>query len=338
MSNWYLQNGRDSDVVITSRVRLVRNLNGFKFLKKCSNEEQEKILEKIKEIVPSLGHELKYINLDDLDDITKLSLVEKHLISPEFIINNNTKKAIIVNNEENICIMLNEDDHIKLQVFSSGQELDNLMNLIIEIDEKIGEILNYSYNEKFGYIATSPINIGTGMKASVIVHLPALTYTGNLSKVLRIVNNFGMSVRGLYGEGTQNQGDMYLISNNQTIGVTEKEIIANVKNIAEKVIEQERTARKFLGKNSLELEDRVYRTYGILKYASKMSSDECKKILSDVKLGVDLGIIKELDDGKIKKLELYTKSGNLQKYFGKTLEGYEREIKRAEVIKQIINE
>ncbi len=338
MSNWYLQNGRDSDVVISSRVRLVRNLNGFKFLKKCSKEEQEKVLEKIKEIVPSIGHELKYINLEDLDDITKLSLVEKHLISPEFVINNNARKAIVINNEENICIMLNEDDHIKLQVFSSGQELDNLMNLIIEIDEKIGEILNYSYSEKFGYIATSPINIGTGMKASVIVHLPALTYTGNLSKVLRIVNNFGMSVKGLYGEGTQNQGDMYIISNNQTIGITEKEIINNVKNITEKIIEQERLARKFLGKNEQELEDRVYRAFGILTYATKISSDECKKLLSDVKLGVDLGIIKELNDGKIKKLELYTKSGNLQKYFGKTLEGYEREIKRAEVIKQIINE
>lgn len=338
MSNWYLQNGKDSDVVISSRVRLVRNLNGFKFLSKCSKEEQEKILEKIKEIVPSLGYGLKYLKLEDIDDVTKLSLVEKHLISPEFVTDNNVKKAIIVNDEENICIMLNEDDHIKLQVFSSGQELENLMNLAIEIDEKIGEILDYSYNKNFGYLATSPINIGTGMKASVIVHLPALTYTGNLSKVLRIVNNFGMSVKGIYGEGTQNQGDMYLISNNQTIGVTEKEIIANVKNIAEKVIEQERTARKFLGKNSLELEDKVYRSYGVLTYATKLSSDECKKLLSDVKLGVDLGIIKELDDSKIKKLELYTKSGNLQKYFGKTLEGYEREIKRAEVIKQIINE
>lgn len=337
MSNWYLQNGKDSDVVISSRVRLVRNLNGFKFLSKCSKEEQEKILEKIKEIVPSLGYGLKYLKLEDLDDITKLSLVEKHLISPEFVMNNNAKKAIIVNDEENICIMLNEDDHIKLQVFSSGQELENLMNLAIELDEKIGEILDYSYSKNFGYLAASPINIGTGMKASVIVHLPALTYTGNLSKVLRIVNNFGMSVKGLYGEGTQNQGDMYLISNNQTIGVNEKEIISNVKNIAEKVIEQERTARKFLGKNSLELEDRVYRSYGILKFASRMSSDECKKLLSDVKLGVDLGIIKELDDSKMKKLELYTKSGNLQKYFGKQLEGYEREIKRAEVIKQIMN-
>lgn len=338
MSNWYLQNGKDSDVVISSRVRLVRNLNGFKFLSKCSKEEQEKILEKIKEIVPSLGYGLKYLELEDLDDITKLSLVEKHLISPEFVMNNNAKKAIIVNDEENICIMINEDDHIKLQVFSSGQELENLMNLAIEIDEKIGEILDYSYNKNFGYLATSPINIGTGMKASVIVHLPALTYTGNLSKVLRIVNNFGMSVKGLYGEGTQNQGDLYVISNNQTIGVTEKEIIANVKNIAEKVIEQERTARKFLGKNEIELEDRVYRAYGLLRYASKMSSDECKKLLSMVKLGVDLGIIKELDDSQVKKLELYTKTGNLQKYFGKPLDGYEREIKRAEVIKQIMNE
>ena len=251
---------------------------------------------------------------------------------------NKTKKGMIVNNEENICIMLNEDDHIKLQVFSSGQELENLLNLIVEIDEKLGEILEYSYSEKFGYLATSPINIGTGMKASVIVHLPALSITGNLSKVLRIVNNFGMSVKGVYGEGTQNQGDLYQITNNQTLGVTEKEIIANVKNITEKIIEQERTARKFLGKDQVELEDKVYRAFGILTYASKLSSDECKKLLSDVKLGTDLGIIKELDDSKIKKLELYTKAGNLQKYLGKTMDGYKREIKRSEVIKQIVKE
>ena len=338
MANWYLQSGKDSDVVVSSRVRLVRNLNGFKFLSKCSKEEQEKILEKVKEIVPSLGYGLKYIEMEELDDVTKLSLVEKHLISPEFVMKNNAKKAILLNQEENICIMLNEDDHIKLQVFSSGQELENLMNLVVEIDEKLGEILEYSYSEKFGYLATSPINIGTGMKVSVIVHLPALTLTGNLAKVLRIVNNLGMSIRGLYGEGTQNQGDMYQISNNQTLGITEKEIVANVKNITEKIIEQERTARKFLGKNQVELEDRVYRSFGLLTYASKLSSEECKKLLSDVKLGTDLGIIKELDDNKIKKLELYTKSGNLQKYIGKTLDGYEREIKRAEVIKQIVKE
>ena len=230
MANWYLQNGKDSDVVVSSRVRLVRNLNGFKFLNKCSKEDQEKILEKIKDIVPSLGYGLRYIGEEDLDDVTKLSLIEKHLISPEFILNDKVKKAIIINDEENICIMLNEDDHIKLQTFSSGQELENLMNLLVEIDEKLGDIVDYAYSKKFGYIANSPINIGTGMKASVIVHLPALTLTGNLPKMLRIINNFGMSVKGIYGEGTQNQGDLYQISNNQTIGITEKEIIANVKN------------------------------------------------------------------------------------------------------------
>ena len=336
MANWYLQNGKDSDVVVSSRVRLVRNLNGFKFLNKCSKEDQEKILEKIKDIVPSLGYGLRYIGEEDLDDVTKLSLIEKHLISPEFVLNDKVKKAIIINDEENICIMLNEDDHIKLQTFSSGQELENLMNLLVEIDEKLGDIVDYAYSKKFGYIANSPINIGTGMKASVIVHLPALTLTGNLPKMLRIINNFGMSVKGIYGEGTQNQGDLYQISNNQTIGITEKEIIANVKNITERIIEQERTARKYLAKNQLELEDRVYRSFGIISYATKLSSEECKKLLSDVKLGTDLGIIKELDDTKVKKLELYTKPGNLQKYLGKTLDSYEREIRRAEVIKQII--
>lgn len=336
MSNWYLQNGKDSDVVVSSRVRLSRNLNGFNFLNRCTKEEQEKILEKVKEIVPSLGYGLKYVNLDDLDDITKLSLAEKHLLSPEFVVNNKKKKAIIINDEENICIMINEDDHIKLQVFSSGQELENLLNLATELDEKIGDILEYSYNKNFGFLTASPINIGTGLKASVIVHLPALTLTGNLSKMLRIVNNLGMSVKGVYGEGSQNSGDLYQISNNQTIGITEKEIITNVKNIAEKIIEQERTARKYLCKNEIELQDVVYRAYGVLTNAVKINSDESRKLLSEVKMGVDLGILNELDDGQVRKLELYTKPGNLQKYVGKTLDGYEHEIKRAEVIKQII--
>ena len=291
MANWYLQNGKESDVVVSSRVRLSRNLNGFNFLNRCSKEKQEEILEKIKEIVPSLGYGLKFIKLDDLDEVTKLSLVEKNLISPEFTVKNKNVKAIIINDEENISIMLNEDDHIKIQVFSAGQELDNLMSLIVEIDEKLGEMVEYAYNKNFGYLTASPVDIGTGMKASVIVHLPALTLTGNLSKVLRIVNNFGLSIKGVYGEGSQNYGDLYQISNNQTIGITEKEIITNVKNITEKIIEQERTARKYLCKNELELRDIVYRAFGVLTFASKLGTEECRKLLSEVKMGVDLGIL-----------------------------------------------
>lgn len=338
MANWYLQNGKDSDVVISSRVRLARNIEDFPFTTKCTTADLNQILEKIKEITPSIGYGLTYIDLKDIDDITKISLIEKHMISPDFAMKKNVNGAILVNEEENICIMINDEDHIKLQVFSSGQDLENLMNLAIEIDEKIGEAVTYSYSNQFGFLTVSPTNVGTAMQASVMVHLPALTLTGNINKVLHIVNNFGMNVKGMYGEGTQVQGEIYQISNNQSLGLTEKEIIKNLKTITDKVIEQERLARKYLTKDSVALEDKVYRAYGLLRYATKLTSEECRRLLSDVKLGTDLGIIKELDDAKVSKLMIYTKPGNLQKYLGKQLEGYDRDIKRTEVVKQILSQ
>ena len=323
MANWYLQNGKDSDVVISSRVRLARNLADFPFKDKAKQEDLEQILKKIKEIVPSIGYGLKYIELRNIDNITKLTLIENHLISPEFATNKNG--AILINDEENICIMINEEDHIRIQVFSSGQELEELLNLAIEIDEKIDGLVTYATNEKYGYLTSCPTNVGTGLRASVMVHLPALTLTGNIEKVLNVVNNFGMNIRGVYGEGTQSKGNIYQISNNQSLGLIEKEIIKNIKTITEKVIEQERLARKYLTKRQIDLEDRVYRAYGILANAMKLSSEECRKLLSDVKLGTDLGIIKELDDMKVSKLETYTKPGNLQKYLAKELDAYDRD-------------
>ena len=338
MVNWYLQNGKDSDVVISSRVRLARNLREYPFPTKFSKEQAQEVLDKIKEITPSIGYGLKFVNLNDIDDITKVSLVEKHVISPEFAVNKEKHGAILINDEENICMMINEEDHLRMQVFASGLDLENLKNLMIEIDEKLDGMLHYAFSEKYGYLTSCPTNVGTAMRASVMVHLPALTMTGNIHKILNIVNGFGMNIRGIYGEGTQSQGDIYQISNNQTLGLTENDIIKNLNTITEKVIEQERMARKYLAKNSIDLEDRVYRAYGTLAYATKLSSDECKKLLSYVKLGTDLGVIKELTDSKISKLYLYNQPANLQKYVGKQLDGYEREIKRPEVIKQIIKE
>ena len=335
MANWYLQNGKDSDVVISSRVRLARNLADFPFKDKAKQEDLEQILKIIKEIVPSIGYGLKYIELRNIDNITKLTLIENHLISPDFATNKNG--AILINDEENICIMINEEDHIRIQVFSSGQELEELLNLAIEIDEKIDGLVTYATNEKYGYLTSCPTNVGTGLRASVMVHLPALTLTGNIEKVLNVVNNFGMNIRGVYGEGTQSKGNIYQISNNQSLGLIEKEIIKNIKTITEKVIEQERLARKYLTKRQIDLEDRVYRAYGILANAMKLSSEECRKLLSDVKLGTDLGIIKELDDMKVSKLETYTKPGNLQKYLAKELDAYDRDIERSKVVKQILN-
>ena len=335
MANWYLQNGKDSDVVISSRVRLARNLADFPFKDKAKQEDLEQILKIIKEIVPSIGYGLKYIELRNIDNITKLTLIENHLISPEFATNKNG--AILINDEENICIMINEEDHIRIQVFSSGQELEELLNLAIEIDEKIDGLVTYATNEKYGYLTSCPTNVGTGLRASVMVHLPALTLTGNIEKVLNVVNNFGMNIRGVYGEGTQSKGNIYQISNNQSLGLIEKEIIKNIKTITEKVIEQERLARKYLTKRQIDLEDRVYRAYGILANAMKLSSEECRKLLSDVKLGTDLGIIKELDDMKVSKLKTYKKPGNLQKYLSKELDAYDRDIERSKVVKQILN-
>jgi len=336
--NWYLQNGKDSDVVISSRVRLARNLKDYLFKLKLSKEQAEEILNKIKEVTPSIGYGLKFLRVSNIDDITKISLVEKHLISPEFAMDKEKTGAILLNEDVNICIMINEEDHLRIQVFASGLELINLKNLIVEIDEKIGEILNYAISDKFGFLTTCPTNVGTGIRASVMVHLPALTLTHNINKILNTVSGFGMTIRGIYGEGTQTKGDIYQISNNQTLGLTENDIIKNLNIITEKVIEQERNARKYLAKNSVDLEDKVYRAYGTLAYGKKISTEEARKLLSYVKLGTDLGIISELNDTKVSKLYLYIQPANLQIYTKEQLDGYERDIKRAEIIKQIIND
>lgn len=336
MSNWYLQNGRNSDVVVSTRVRLARNIKGFNFENRCTKEEKKQILEKIEKIVPALGYGLQLLKLKDMDQLTKISLVEKHVISPEFANSKDENNAILINNEENICIMINEEDHLRMQFFAEGMAIEELMNLAIEVDQRLEKLLDYSYNEKYGYLTACPTNVGTGVRVSVMIHLPGLAETGNLNKVLHIVNNFGMNVRGVYGEGSQSMGDMYQISNNQTLGITEQEIAKNMKTITEKVIEQERIARKYLGKDAQRFADKVYRAFGILQNARLLSSNECIELLSDVKLGTDMGVIAELDDAKVKKLFLYTKPANLQKYYGKIMNSNERDSKRTEIIRQII--
>ena len=336
--NWYLQNGKESDVVISTRVRLSRNIKGIPFITRASKEELKEVYDKMKEITPSLGYNLKFLKLDDMDSITKQSLVEKHLISPDFAKTKMPYTAIIINDEENICIMVNEEDHIKLQVFTSGLDIDNLLNLAIEIDEKMQNLVQYSYHEKYGFLTACPTNVGTGLKISTLVHIPALQMTGNLNKMLNIINNLGMNVRGLYGEGSKAEGDVYQVSNNQTLGITEKEIAKNLNLLAQKIIDQERLARKYLSKNSLKLEDEVYRSYGILVNARRLSEEESIDLLSKVKLGTDLGIIKELNDKKIRELMLFTKPANMQKRLSTKLSVIDQEASRCEVIKQITNE
>ncbi len=338
MLNWYLQNGKEADVVISSRIRFARNLSGFPFITKCKEQDLQQIEEKVKDITTNLGYGIRFLRLKDIDDITKMSLVEKHIISPNFALRQDDEGAILINDDENISIMINEEDHLRIQILGAGFDVDNLMNLAIEVDEKLQKNLDFAYSKKYGFLTACPTNVGTGVRVSVMVHLPGLTKTGNIQKILEVISNFGMNIRGIYGEGTKAYGDMYQISNKQTLGISEKEIIKNLKAIVEKIIEQERTARKILAKESIKLEDSVYRAYGILVNCKTISSEEARELLSSVKLGTDMGIIKELDDLKVNKLYLYTKPANLQKYLGEKIESYERDIKRAEVIKQIISE
>lgn len=335
--NWYLQSNENSDVAVSTRIRFSRNIHDFKF-NMSTKQELEVLQNRIKEKVYQIGYGLKFLKLKDMDDITKMSLVEKNLISPEFVLKRNETGSMLINDEENICIMIGNEEHIELQVFNSGLELENTLNLAIEIDEKMEEVLGYAVSKKYGYLTACPNHVGTGLRASVMVHLPALSKTQNTKKVLEAIHSFGINIRGVYGENSESTGDMYQISNQQTLGITEKEIVQNLKVVVDKMIKQERQARKLLAKDDISFEDLIDRSYGILKYCKKISSEETRTLLSNIKLGTDLGILKELTDLKVQKLYLYTKPANLQKFLGEQYEALERDIKRAQVIKQILEE
>ena len=335
--NWYIQSGKESDVAISTRIRFARNLNGFKF-NLTEKQEIEKLENKIKDNLYGIGYGLKFFKLSDMDDITKMSLVEKNILSPEFVLKKNATGSILINDEENICIMINEEDHLRIQVFSAGFDLENTLNLAIELDEKLNEVLGYAVSKQYGYLTQSPSDCGTGLRASVMVHLPGLKLTENIGKVFHAISNFGINIRGIYGENSKSIGDLFQISNEQSLGISEKEIIKNLKVIVEKIINQERSARKLLGKNAIDLEDKVYRSYGLLANCRKIGLNETLELLSDVKLGVDLGILKEISDAKVQKLYILTKPANLQKHFGDTYENTERDSKRAELIKTILTE
>lgn len=330
--SWYLEDGPESDVVVSTRIRFARNLKGRKFTAIASDEELEKNLEEFKKekIVPNLN----YIRLNDLNDLMEMSLVEKHIISRDML---KTKKgAVLLNSEEDICVMLNEEDHIRIQVLKSGLELEKALEKAEEIDEEIGNKFEYAYSEIYGFLTTCPTNLGTGLRASVMLHLPALRITGKISKVVDIINKVNINVRGVYGEGTEAVGDMYQVSNKVSLGLTNLEIINNVKSVVYKLIEQERKAREFLRTQGIEFEDRIYRDFGILSCAKRLSGEESEKLISMVKLGVEMGLITEIDKKKINEINVISKPATLRQYAQEEMSPNKIEMKRAEMIQNII--
>ena len=317
--NWYMQTGKDGDVVLNNKISYFRNLRNYKFENKSLKDIQE-IENLVKSNLPGIGYNLKFLKLKDMDDLTRKSLSEKGLIDEQASDDN---ISILINDEENICVILNAQDDF---------------NLAREIDQKFEKIFDIAKSKKYGYLTTSPMDVGTGMKVQITLHLPGLTKTGNIRKISQTINDFGLNFVAKYIKDSKAIGDIYQISNKQTLGISEDSIINNLKVISEKLVEQERQARKLLGKNQIELEDMIYRKYGILVNARKLKWEETLNLWSDIKIGIDLGLVKEITDSQIAKIYFYLNPANLQKFLGQNLEAYDREIKRAEMIKQIIKE
>lgn len=330
---WY--NDLNDGIILSTRIRLARNLDKTPFPAILKKDEKEKITENLSDSImksnSTLSKDFKLYNLNEMSPVEKTAMAEEHLISLEMIKSNDG--AVLVNTDKTMSIMLMEEDHIRLQIIKGGYCLDEAFDLADKVDNVMEESLTYAFDEKFGYLTACPTNVGTGLRASVMMHLPALVMTGNITRVLQSFSGVGIAVRGLYGEGTDAEGALYQISNSVTLGLSETEIIEKLKTVVERISEMEKQAREYLMKNRADdLKDKLMRSYGILKYAVKITSKEAKNKLSEVMLAQNMGIIES--DGKMTPLELIVRTAPSVISGEESLTPDERDKKRAEFIKE----
>ncbi|MBR0360169.1 MAG: protein arginine kinase [Clostridia bacterium] len=330
---WY--NDLNDGIILSTRIRLARNLDKTPFPAILKKDEKEKITETLSDSImksnSTLSKDFKLYNLNEMSPVEKTAMAEEHLISLEMIKSNDG--AVLVNTDKTMSIMLMEEDHIRLQIIKGGYCLDEAFDLADKVDNVMEESLTYAFDEKFGYLTACPTNVGTGLRASVMMHLPALVMTGNITRVLQSFSGVGIAVRGLYGEGTDAEGALYQISNSVTLGLSETEIIEKLKTVVERISEMEKQAREYLMKNRADdLKDKLMRSYGILKYAVKITSKEAKNKLSEVMLAQNMGIIES--DGKMTPLELIVRTAPSVISGEESLTPDERDKKRAEFIKE----
>ncbi|MGE3163791.1 MAG: protein arginine kinase [Planctomycetota bacterium] len=336
---WLSGTGPESDLVISSRIRLARNLEGHPFLSRANSRRRSRIEQEICEALESLRDRLGlfFLKLKTLHNVDRNVLMERHLISREHAFAK-VDRGVAFNASEDIAIMVNEEDHLRLQVLRSGFQLRDTWTLMDELDTLLEERLPYAYDEQYGYLTVCPTNVGTGLRASVMLHLPALVMTQQVEKVFQAVSKINLTVRGLYGEGTQALGDFYQISNQITLGRSEVEIIDNISEVIPKIIGYERTVRQtLLESKRTVLEDKVWRAYGTMKSARTISSKETLENLSMVRLGVNLGLIPGITSHMVNELFLLTQPGHLQKLEGSELEPQARDVTRASFIRRYMS-
>lgn len=336
-SNWTQKGGPYNHVVISSRIRLARNLEKRTMPPFQSEQEGLAVLDKIKNTIDTLDSKvegLEFYNLWDLAILDRQILLEKHLISPEHTGAEKTR-GLIINASESISIMVNEEDHIRIQAICPGLQLAKAWEEAEKIDDLLESELDYAFDQEKGFLTSCLTNVGTGLRASVMVHLPALVMTKQASKIFNALGKLGLIVRGLYGEGTEGTGNIFQISNQITLGPTEQEIIQNLTTVTRQIVEKEEEMRKLLLEESeLHLTDKVSRSYGILKHAHIINAQEALNLLSDVRLGSEMGILRTgMDTDELTELIVHSQPGFIQKQAPDSKGSLERDRARAKMIK-----
>ncbi|GFN33382.1 protein arginine kinase [Paenibacillus xylaniclasticus] len=342
LSDWMKGKGPFSEIVISSRIRVARNLRNFPFPMLATNQQSLEVLNRLtavsaQNMLSGIGRFETY-KLADLSELEKRVLVEKHLISPN-LANESRNGAFILNEDESVSIMINEEDHLRIQCLYPGFQIHEAWALASSIDDIFEEQADYAFDERRGYLTSCPTNVGTGIRASVMMHLPALVLTQQINRILSAVTQVGLAVRGMYGEGSESLGNVFQISNQITLGQSETEIIDNLYSVAQQIIEHEKAARKRLvAESRIRIEDRVRRSYGILSHAAIMDSKEAAQRLSDIRLGIDLGMIHNLSQQDMNELMVMTQPGFLQQVFNEALSPEARDVRRAELIRGLISQ
>ncbi len=299
---WYKNN--KNDIAISTRVRLARNLDSTPF--PAALKDKKSVIDKIRSAAEHSLSGMKFIDLNTVSENDRLIMAQQHLISPDMI--NGRDQAVIISEDELVSCLVMEEDHLRIQAILPGFDVDGAYKTANMADDCFEETLKYAFDEEFGYLTACPTNVGTGMRVSVMMHLPALTLSDQIGRIINSVSRMGITVRGLYGEGSKAYGNLYQVSNQTTIGMTDEEICEKVKEVAARVEAAEREAEKQLEQGSHDaLADKVWRSFGLLKYAKRMSSAEAKTLLSDVLFGKRLGIIDE--DIDCIRLMVETESG-----------------------------
>ena len=333
---WLSSAGKESLVVLSTRVRLARNIAGCKFPESADIDTKKRVISYVDSVVTrsKMMADGLYIKATDIDSLDKDFLIERHLISPVFL-NGDLDKALFISADEQVSIMVNEEDHLRVQALSAGLNPRGSFELALKFESEISKYLEYNYDPDFGYLTSCPTNAGTGMRTSVLIHLPGLVLTREIDRVISHITHTGLIVRGFYGEGSDVLGNLFQISNQTTLGISEEEILQQIEHVTYEIIEKEKSARKRLIEETSEIiEDKIWRAYGILKNARVLTSEEVMNLLSAVRLGHATEMLDFLDVSLINDILLLSQPAHLQKYYGSEMDNNRRDFVRAQMVRE----